>query len=204
MNIRAIVTIAGLVGVRAWGEVGLAPERNLTVRMDSDRMAANFARVVASKLFREIGVRIGWQRFGNSCPVASGAIVVSLSYYTPWNQHQGAFAYALPYEGTQIMVFYDRVRQGIEPAPVHYLLAYVIVDEIAHILQGVERHSARGIMKAKWDDGDYFHIVRQSLRFAEVAVDLIHRGMDRRQSRMTGAGHCSLWIIVMALGPERK
>jgi hypothetical protein len=191
MNIRAIVTIAGFVGARAWGEEAPAPEHSLTVCLDSDRREANLARVAASQVFRGIGVSIEWQRYGDSCPVATGAIAISLSYDTPRNQHQGALAYALPYEGAHIVVFCDRVRESTEPARVPCLLAYVIVHEIAHILQGVKRHSARGIMKAKWDHGDYFNIVRNSLRFAEEDVDLIHRGMDWRQSHVTSAGHSS-------------
>jgi hypothetical protein len=192
MNIRAMVTIAGLVGVRAWaGEEGLAPERKVTVCMDFDRLDANLARVAASKVFEGIGVSIEWQRYGQSCPVAGGAIAISLSYDTPWNWHPGALAYARPYEGTHIVVFYDRVRASVAGARVPCLLAYVIVHEITHILQGIERHSASGIMKALWDRGDYFEMGRKSFRFAEVDVDLIHRGMDWRQSRVTGAGRGS-------------
>jgi len=191
MNIRTIVTIAGLVGIRAWGEDGPVPEPKVTVCMDFDRLEANLARDAASKVFAGIGVSIEWQRYGHSCQVASGAVAISLSYDTPRNRHQGALAYALPYEGTHIVVFYDRVRATAAPARVPCLLAYVIVHEIAHILQGAKRHSASGIMKAQWDHGDYFNIVRNSLRFAEEAVDLIHRGIDRRQSRVTGAGNSS-------------
>ena len=192
MNIRAIVTIAGLVGVRAWaGEDRPAPERKMTVCMDFDRLEANLARDAASNVFKGIGVSIEWQRYGHSCPGASGAIVISLSYDTPRNRHPDALAYARPYEGTHIVVFYDRVRAQVAPARVPLLLAYVIVHEIAHILQGSTRHSTSGIMKAKWDHSDYFNIARKSLRFDEVDVDLIHRGMDWRQSRITGAGHSS-------------
>jgi len=183
-----MVTILGLVGVRAWGEDGPAPERKVTVCMDFDRLDANLARVAVSKVFEGIGVSIEWQPYGHFCPVASGAIAISLSYDTPWNLFQGALAYALPYEGTHIVVFYDRVRESVEPARVPCLLAYVIVHEIAHILQRVTRHSASGIMKAKWDHSDYFDMARKSFHFAEEDVDLIHLGMDWRQSRVTAAG----------------
>jgi hypothetical protein len=194
MNIRAMVTIAGLAGVSAWAREGRPVlERTVTVCMDlgANSLEANLARVAVSKVFEGIGVSIEWQGYGDSCPVASGAIAISLSYDTPWDRFPGALAYALPYEGTHIVVFYDRVRAMVAPARVPRLLAYVIVHEIAHILQGVKRHSASGIMKAKWDQGDYYNMARKSFRFAEEDVDLIHRGMDWRQSRVTGAGRGS-------------
>jgi hypothetical protein len=188
MNIRAMVTIAALVGVSACaGEHRPSLERKVTVCMDFDRLEANLARVAASRVFEEIGVSIEWQRYGDSCPVASGAIAINLSYDTPRNRFQGALAYARPYEGTHIVVFYDRVRASVPLAQVRCLLAYVIVHEIAHILQGVKRHSASGIMKAKWGQGDYFAMARKSFRFAEEDVGLIHLGIDWRQSRVTSA-----------------
>jgi hypothetical protein len=193
MKILVMVTLAS-VGVSAWArEDRPVLERTVTVCMDlgANSLEANLARVAASKVFEGIGVSIEWQRYGDSCPVASGAIVISLSYATPRNRHQDALAYARPYEGTHVVVFYDRVRERVAPARVPCLLAFVVVHEIAHILQGVKRHSASGIMKAVWDRGDYFEMERKSFRFAREDVDLIHRGMDWRQSRVTAAGRSS-------------
>jgi hypothetical protein len=189
MNIRAFVMITGLAGVSAWaGEDGPVLERKVTVCMDFDRLEANLASAAASKLFGEIGVGIEWRGYGNSCPVASGAIAIRLSYATPRSWFPDALGYTRPYEGTHIVVFYDRVRASVALARVPCLLAYVIVHEIAHILQGIERHSASGIMKAVWDQRDYFEMERKSFRFAREDVDLIHRGMDARQSSVTGTG----------------
>ena len=56
-------------------------------------------------------------------------------------------AYALPFEGTHIVVFYDRVEECVRADLFPTLLAYVLVHEITHILQEITRHSATGIMK---------------------------------------------------------
>ena len=68
------------------------------------------------------------------------------------------------------------------PARIPILLAHVLVHEITHTLQGVVRHSASGIVKAQWDAADLFEMVRQPLRFTEVDVALIRRGLEARQS----------------------
>jgi len=191
MNILAMVAITGLAGVSAWGQDGPAPERKVTVCMDLDRLEANLARAAVSKVFEGIGVSIEWQAYGDSCPVASGAIIISLSCDTPWSQHPGALAYARPYEGTHIVVFYDRVRARAAPAQVRCLLAYVVAHEIAHVLEGITRHSSIGIMKAVWDQRDYFEMARKSFRFAQEDAVLIHLGLDRRQSSVAGVGRGS-------------
>ena len=67
------------------------------------------------------------------------------------------------------------------------LLSYVLAHEIAHILQGVDRHSETGIMKASWDEGDYFDMGRGRLKFTPSDIDLIHLGLDARKARSTAS-----------------
>ena len=52
------------------------------------------------------------------------------------------------------MIFYDRVRK-IKPNKIPAVLAHVMVHEVTHILQGICRHSASGVMKAQWDEEDF-------------------------------------------------
>ncbi len=63
----------------------------------------------------------------------------------------GALAFARPYEGVHITLFYDRVQAVTEPELTGTVLAHVLVHEITHILQGTCRHSATGVMKARLD-----------------------------------------------------
>jgi hypothetical protein len=106
--------------------------------------------------------------------------VVRLTKDTPANYLPGVPAYALPYQGDQITVLYDRVEQTVVPYAVPILLAHVLVHEITHILQGINRHSESGVMKAHWDGGDYMAMGKKLLPFTEADVELIHRGLAVR------------------------
>jgi hypothetical protein len=137
-----------------------------------------FAKVEAQRMFAKIGVEIDWRSSGASCPAQ--ALVVVLDAQKPAGFFPHKFAYALPYEGTHIHVFYDRVREAVEPGRVRYLLAHVLVHEITHMLEGVVRHSESGIMKAQWNDEDYAYLDRKPLEFAAVDIDLIYLGLAGR------------------------
>src|SRR5713101_90940 len=180
MKLSAVVTIGAITAGSA-----LAGE-TVTVRMPPglDVQARQVAQQLASEIFAGVGVQLAWLRDCRSCPDAD--IVVSLSFHTPGDQHPDAMAYALPYEGTHIVVFYDRVQQRVQPARAPILLAYVLVHEITHILQGVMHHSESGIMKAHWDSADVFEMGRKPLGFAEEDVRLIRLGLDWRRSRLGG------------------
>jgi hypothetical protein len=198
MKISAMVTIAGMLGVSAGaGQVAPELERRVTVCMDkgSDTEVVNWARAKAGKVFQRIGVKIEWQTDGRPCPVASGAIAIRLSDRTPKDQTRGALAYALPFEGTHIVVFYDRVRDRVELTQLPCLLAYVLVHEITHMLQGMERHSQSGIMKARWGRPEYLEMQRGFLGFAEEDVESIYHGLAWREHRLTAANSTSLPVV---------
>jgi hypothetical protein len=75
--------------------------------------------------------------------------------------------------GTRIQVFYNRV---VEAAPAQlrpFILAHVLEHEITHVLEGVSRHSETGVMKARWDTGDYRQMSRAPLPFAAEDIRLI-------------------------------
>jgi len=122
-------------------------------------------------------VKIEWHQ-QNSCPAE--ALLISISNSTPADLLPGALAYALPYEGTHIVVFYDRVQKMVEPGTAPYLLGHVLAHEITHILQGVVQHSSEGIMKARWTPQDRSSLARKPLHFTEFDVVLIHNGLDAR------------------------
>ena len=142
------------------------------------------AKTVAAGMFAEIDVQIVWHP-DRSCP--PDAIRISFSDRADRNFQPEALAYALPYEATHIQVFYDRLRQHpTSQQPV--LLAHVLVHEITHILQGVSRHSASGIMMAHWGASEYDDMAFQPLRFTDEDVRLIHLGLQARESRLIAAG----------------
>jgi hypothetical protein len=199
MNISAMVMIAGVLELSAGaGQVIPALERRVTVCMDtgSDGDVVNAARAKAGKLFQKIGVKIEWHTDGRSCPVASGAIAIRLSDRTPKDRTQGALAYAMPFEGIHIVVFYDRVRERAELAQLPCLLAYVLAHEIAHMLQGTERHSENGIMKARWGRLEYLEMQRGFLVFVKDDVESIYSGLAWRERRLTAANSPSLPVVM--------
>jgi hypothetical protein len=85
----------------------------------------------------------------------------------------------LPYEGTHIRVFRDRIEAN-QPALVPHLLAHVLVHEIVHILEGCTRHSEGGVMKAHWGGADFAQMLWGELPIAQEDIDLVHVGMEKR------------------------
>ena len=81
--------------------------------------------------------------------------------------------------GTRIEVFYNRVRASRGNNEIVAVLAHVLVHEITHIVEGVNRHSETGIMKAHWDGCDHQLIRSSSLPFAEEDLRMIHAWVER-------------------------
>ena len=105
--------------------------------------------------------------------------MVDLATDTPKQLRPGALGFALPYEGTHITVFYDRVLQTVDSKMVPAVLAHVLVHEITHILEGCDWHTSAGIMKASWTRADYKQMARQPLSFTGEDLQLIQFGLTK-------------------------
>ena len=188
VSFQAITLLAamGAVAALAAQNPDANAERHVTVCMEGN---ADFttvrARSIASQMFERIGVTIDWRIGLRGCP--SQGVMVTLGLGTPAGFKREALAYALPYEGTHVRVFYDRIRQTYNQATARVVLAHVLVHEITHILQGVPRHSDHGIMKARWDAEDYLQMMHKPLEFANEDIDLIYRGIAARTARALAA-----------------
>jgi hypothetical protein len=136
------------------------------------------AKLMAGKMFRQIGVQLAW-RTPASCP--SDALRISLSEKTPGDLRPETLAYALPYEGTHIVVFWDRIQSSVRERFLVPLTAHVLAHEITHILQAVSRHSETGLMKAHWDADDFNRMVVAPLPFTAADIDLIQHGLQWRE-----------------------
>ena len=107
-------------------------------------------------------------------------------------QYQGAasaLAYSTPYgnSGTAIHVFQDRVFLGKTRRQAVSVLAHVMAHEITHVLQGIDRHSDEGVMKACWSVEDYPKMYSGQLRFAEQDVQLLHLAVvNTYRARISG------------------
>ena len=185
MRLTTIVITALIASRGLQGQAAPHPERIVTVCMErgSGFLASFEAQALASKIFAGIGVTINWHFGLEACP--SQAIQVSLSQDTPKFQRPGAYAYARPYEGSHIVVYYDRIAECHPKPLVRIVLAHVLVHEITHILEGISRHSDSGIMKARWDGGDFSEMARKPLNFAPIDINLIYAGLAERAAQTT-------------------
>ena len=160
-------------------------ERNVTVYVNNDlntRGALHPAQEWAAKMFAEASVRIDWRigRPSGAQPGREPVIMVSIAENTPASYLPAALAFAKVYEGVHITVFWDRVERLSRFAPPTFVLAHVLVHEITHILQGIDRHSESGIMKSRWTPEDYCAMAIKPLRFTALDVELIQLGLARR------------------------
>jgi len=178
----AVLSVLGIMGTRA-AELPTqeqAVSRSITVCLsyNLEPKVEVSALGIASKMFAEIGIQLNGHSGQQYCKnTAERTIVVNLSSQTPPTRNPGALAYALPFEGQHIEIFYDRiVRLGLSPSLTARLLAYVLVHEITHLLQRLDHHSSDGIMKPRWKTEEYLD-KRSHVTFTEDDVDLIYRGM---------------------------
>jgi hypothetical protein len=185
MRLTAMVMMMAATAAGVWAEESGDAQRKVMVCAErgSAGPVANAAEVLGSRMFAEIDVHIDW-RAADPCAGLGNALTVSISDNTPANQLPGALAYALPYEGTHIVVFYDRIKGQVDGSMMPRLLAHVLVHEITHILQRVGRHSASGVMKARFNDTDHFKMKGKGLGFTKEDIDLIHIGLAWRQARL--------------------
>src|SRR5215470_4729282 len=186
MKITGVTVMAAMFGTTVWAGALAAAERQVTVCMGymDNPTLENQAKVVTSDIFAGISVKILWQG-PRQC--SAEAILITFADDEPADLFPGALAYALPYEGTHIVVFYDRVKN--RPGSVSCLLGHVIAHEVAHILQGLVRHSEGGIMKAQWTGADYQQMKWKPLQFTDGDVMLIYSGLKLREaSRRSGGG----------------
>ena len=144
------------------------------------------ARLRVAAMFREIGVDI---LLRSSVPVrdrrddCGAPIRIQLENSTGYAVPADAMAYALPYgdSGTCIHVFLDRVVLNRAKVFANALFAHVLVHEITHVLEQVDRHSEDGVMKAHWSQEDYRHMEFDPLPFTALDVQLIRGGLAKRR-----------------------
>jgi hypothetical protein len=178
MNIKVKITTLAILAA-ATCSAGEA-QRKVTVCMDTTPTSEVVrAQAQTSQMFGAIGVKLDWRCSKSS---SQESIVISLAARAPKNRKAGELAYALPYEGTHIVIFYNRVSKMM-PNQVPAVLAHVLVHEVTHILQRLPRHSDSGVMKAQWDSRDFSQMTWQPLAFTAADVELIQRGLDAREAR---------------------
>ena len=180
MKIAAMMVMTVMAGQMARAE---PPQPKLAVHLRNNASVPPTVRLPAMRLaiemFATIGVRLAWRTREPHRTSSERPILIELATGTPANLAPAALAYALPYEGVHIKVFYDRIQRQIAPELTTGVLAHVLVHEITHVLQKIERHSGSGIMQAVWTDRDYLQMRMGLLPFAPEDVLLIQLGMGK-------------------------
>jgi len=178
------------------------PEQNwyrVNVRMSSQVEAPpdllRGGQDAASRIFAGIHIQLVWtgQTQQVSNPVAGWVgepatrdLAVEIVPHAPASFSDAALAMAMPYaeSGVRIVIFYDRVDPLLRGhnAPAATILGYVLAHEIAHVLQGIARHSETGIMRARWTDNDFKQMGIRVLMFTAEDVELIRRHLATRDA----------------------
>jgi hypothetical protein len=199
---------AAAILVALFGQMGHAQEApaGTTVVVCMERLGDSSdisrAQLEASRMFAEISVRVVWVE-RRAC--SGDAIHIHLLDKTPENFMPGALAFARPDTGTYIEVFYDRIMKAERSSARWRVLAYVLVHELTHILQGIPRHSQSGIMKALWVGEDYTAMHAGKLAWAPVDVQLIQLGLQSRlRRRMIADGNIAGGNIIGGEGANPR
>ena len=179
----ALLAFAGISASARQPEGSTRPKVRVYVDNDAVQPSVlHLAEGIADAMFAAAGVRIEWHgHSARDVPGRGGALAIGLASNTPDRLLPGALGFARVYEGIHIDVFCDRLDRMAPGSKMAIpLLAHVLVHEITHMLQGIDRHSESGVMKANWTASDYSEMVSSPLPFTPVDIQLIHLGLAAR------------------------
>jgi hypothetical protein len=157
---------------------------------------------LASIIFAKIGVHLHWHvgelpaTLSDACVTPIQKVIgVRTLEHAPESAARDALASAriVGSTGTEITVYRDRLQGFLDG---HSKLAgvagvgigYVLTHELAHVMQGVARHSEFGILKAQWSNGDFEEMIFIKLAFTNLDVVLIHRGLALQLANVAAIG----------------
>jgi hypothetical protein len=178
-----------ILAVAAWPATGQTGMTVVDVYLTDHDDSAEFLRpgkVLATSIFEKIGVHVKWHT--GERPAGRISFGIRTAERAPASVSPGALASAqlLGVSGADITIYEDRILPL--PAKFHILpdvaAGYVMAHELAHVMQGVNRHSESGILKAQWSRQDSVNMALHKLAFTPRDVELIHLGLtDRATSR---------------------
>lgn len=175
-----LILITTAILLSADGHESKIPVVSVDVRPQNNEPSAQVllhAECWASQILAGAGVRLIWHEHANMHP-----IVIDIATDVPEGFHRGSLAYTQPFEGTRITIFWNRVNRSPNLQTTTALLGHVFAHEIAHLLEGTNRHAKEGIMKANWTTQEIEQMGWTPLSFDPVDIDLIQRGLAARSS----------------------
>jgi len=150
--------------------------------------ALNSARATVANIFRDIGVSVRWARFPNphaqeSC--ASVEVLFDSRSSSTFRPGAMGYAFVCGKQRAQVHIFTDRIlHSSLSPSQSTWqgiLLGHVVAHEIAHVLEGVVRHSQQGLMKQNWTFQEMLGMAAKNLGLTSDDANLIHLGISRRR-----------------------
>lgn len=142
------------------------------------------AEAQAARMLASVGIRVRWE-LGTPRYQGRAEVIEAVMVEQPDDHFRpGTLACATlgKNSGTRIEVFYDQVRTAGPAGTVPAILAHVLVHEIVHVLEGIDRHAEIGVMKAHWEAADFYAMRSGPLPFAAEDVRLIGGWKSSRQS----------------------
>jgi len=202
MKISTIVKVLAAMSLVAAINAGQSMESNQEItlylgngHLISDTLLAP-ARQTATRIFAGVGLQLQWRlapakrmpaAAWTNCTKRAVEIRVDFIQGIPEDVTDWALARSFPYETKELRidVLVDRFRRELRSRPLlaPRLLGHALAHEIAHLLQGVNRHSESGILRARWSESDYEQMQSRLLEFDLADVKLIHLGTESRLRR---------------------
>ncbi len=150
-------------------------------------LAFNKAQMVATEIYSAIGVRVVWPSNGQR-PTGCAEhemhrrILVAFQESAPRFVSDQALAWSNPNRptGPCVTLLMDRVKAAIRSNPLSFsfVLGHALAHELGHVLEGIPRHSASGLMKAHWSSYEVAGMMKnQRLEFASDDADLIRAAL---------------------------
>lgn len=159
------------------------------VCIDYDREArlVQTAQPVATRLLAATDVTLRWYTGFKSCP--ANALRISMQEHSSPSEHPRGLrlcrALRQSGESSTIRAFLDRVLASQPGGPesgnaLPALLGHVLAHEIAHMLEGVVRHSDTGLMRAHWMAEDNRRMRTAPRAWDPTDIEMIHTGLVAR------------------------
>ncbi len=135
-----------------------------------------FRRVPEHDSYAEIGIDLRFHAakdFGRPSESLRGkrTIMLAFSERTPPDFHPDAVAFVRPW------TVLSRCSAGTRRATAA-LFGHVLAHEVGHMLQGINRHSEEGVMKAAWSGREISSMSWDHLQFTLIDAKLIHDGLS--------------------------
>jgi len=149
----------------------------------------DYARAIAGSILRKAGIQLRWRTGVPKCDNRTGLKLITAEIVpdAPPDVPSGVRAQSFLSTGgaSRIMVYRRRVMNDL--CPVTYvesgtMMGHVLAHEITHVLQGFGRHTAAGLMRARWTAEDVFRMQLRTLSLASEDVDLIWEAVGRGSS----------------------